>query len=279
MTKYNFEDGNETNASTSIRDVLEYISNLVSLSDRQYDLSQTKFCRLEEVIDARNIQKLLFKSATHKYRAPLLDRNTGGERDNPKRITEGERIKTHILLKHKRDDVVMCLETGQGTLQIQQFINYLNHFLRDFYFSNDQDLNFEFRYSIIVKDNFLQELRNLSRVMTGELYVDKEILGSPALNFSNRINSVKHDLKMTITAVRGESISDFLIDAFNLMNRGRSRINKIRVKGKNESDNDVILDTEIIAKTEFVEVEVYPETGEVNSQTIFQQLTNIITPL
>lgn len=279
LTKVHIEDPEESSSGRDCKDIFDYIIGIRPIAGRQYDLTESKFCRLERITETNRIQKLLFKSATHKYRAPLLDRNSGNERDNPKRITEGERIKTHIAVRYKRNDVILCFETGMGTLQIQQFINYLNHFARQFHDANGTEMDYRFAYDIMVKDNFLTELRSLNRVMTGELFVDKSVLGSDALNYSERTTTVKHDLKMVISAERGLSIEGVLVDIFNRMNTGRSTIRKIRVKGKNENDNNVIIDSDLIAKTEFVDVDINTETGEIDTNTIFEQLVNIAIAL
>jgi len=269
----------ERTPGSNCRAIFEYIIGIADVLERQYDLNENKFCRLESVTETNRIQKLLFKSAIRNYRAPLIDRDSGNERDNPKTITEGERVKTHITVKYKRNEVLLCFETGKGTLQIQQFVNYLNHFANKFHDNEGSDRDYDFDFEIIVKENFLEELNSLNRVMTGELYVDKSVLGSEALNFSTRTTPVKHDLKMIISAERGLSIEGFLTDAFNRMNTGTSTINKIRVRGKNESDNNVIIDTDLITKTEFVSVEIHADTGEINSNHIFEQLVNIALTL
>ncbi|MFN5847680.1 MAG: hypothetical protein ACK43K_04260, partial [Chitinophagales bacterium] len=82
-------------------------------------------------------------------------------------------------------------------------------------------------------------------------------------------------IKFTVKAHRGQSISNTVIDLYNNFSGGRSQIHKIRVQGKNEMNNNVVLDTELISKIESVEVEINNETGEVNSETIFEQLINI----
>ena len=50
------------------------------------------------------------------------------------------------------------------------------------------------RFSIIKEDipvnNFLTELERLQRTVLAEVYVDKKLLGSDALEFSNRIISL-----------------------------------------------------------------------------------------
>jgi hypothetical protein len=261
-----------------VKDILEYAITLNAL-DRQYDLYNNKFCRLESINEQASIIKVVFHSATNKYRAPLIDRQSGDERDNPKLISEGERVKTHVVLRIQQNEILMVVEQGVGTMKIQQIVNYLNQFAIVYHANLDQERSYSFIFDIIAKDNFLTELNSLTRVIEGELFVDKQILGSEALNFSSRIEPVKHDVKLIIKAERGRSINNALTDAFNRFNGGHSRIHKIRVRGKNDQDNDVLIDTDIIAKTEYVEAELNQLTGEVNSAQIFDQMRNIALAL
>lgn len=258
--------------------IMYYVLGL-NILDRQYDLATNRFCRLESIEEANGICKVVFYSATNKYRAPLMDRESGSERDNPKLLTEGERVKTHVVFRYRQNEVLMIVEQGSGTMKILQLINYLNKYAIGYHIQLNQQRDYSFGFDILAKDNFLIELGNLTRVIEGELFVDKQILGSDALNFSSRIEPVKHDVKLIIKAERGRSITNALTDAFNMLNGGTSLINKIRVRGKNDHDNDVILDTDMIAKTEFVDVEADALTGELNSDEIFNQMRDIALAL
>jgi hypothetical protein len=279
LVKNNYVNhGNNSEPAAISREILLHIITLDAL-ERQYDLYNNKFCRLETVQEQGTILKVVFLSATHKYRAPLLDRHSGDQRDNPKLITEGERIKTHIVMKFVENEVLMVVEQGVGTIKIQQIVNYLNSLAHKFHASLGTERSYSLTFDIIAKDNFIEELNSLTRVIEGELFVDKQILGSDALNYSNRIEPVKHNVKLIIKAERGLSITNALTDAFNNFNGGHSQIHKIRVRGKNDQDNDVLIDTDIIAKTEYVEAELNQLTGEVNSDQIFEQMRNIALAL
>lgn len=275
LIKKNYvNQGGEVEPALISKEIMQYAVGLDLLA-RQYDLPNNKFCRIESIESSNIIQKVVFHSATNKYRAPLIDRHSGAERDNPKLITEGERVKTHVVFRFTENEVLMIVEQGVGTLKIQQIVNYLNKYALNYHAHNSEERNYSLNFDIIAKDNFLLELNGLNRVIEGDLFIDKQILGSSALNFSSRIEPVKQDVKLTIKAERGRSISHVLTDAFNVLNGGHSRIHKIRVRGRNDQDNDVIIDTDIIAKIEFVEAEINQLTGEIDSQQIFEQMHQI----
>ena len=62
--------------------------------DRKQDVNSDKFAFLDNVdydtTSEYHTMQLLFKSAKHSYRAPLLDKNTAEARDNPKTMSEGD---------------------------------------------------------------------------------------------------------------------------------------------------------------------------------------------
>ena len=76
--------------------------------------------------------------------------------------------------------------------------------------------------------------------------------------------SVKADLK--------ESITNFAIDVWNKLNGSKSSITRIKVKGKDEDDNSVLLDTSFLRKTKSVRVEMDTDTGEIISTDILTSL-------
>ncbi len=82
--------------------------------ERKQDIPGDKIAFLDTYSsdEDETLLKLRFKSAKHSYRAPLIDKNTVEERDNPKRIEEGEQMKTHALIKIKDGDAILFLETG-----------------------------------------------------------------------------------------------------------------------------------------------------------------------
>lgn len=248
---------------------------------RKIDLSTNKFCFLEssELSDDEIIQKVVFKSAIHSYRAPLLDRETVDERDNPKTLREGESQKTHFVIKFQDGDAILLAEKFRGGLAVQQFVEYLNRFKIFYEEVQNQTLNYRFGFEIIAKDNIDEELENMNRVLNACVYVDKQVLGSDALNFSERIDSVQQSIIIDIRASRTQSIKETAKDVLAIFNGGDRVVNKIRIKGKNETDNDVTIDTAFIEKREYIEAQLDEDTGEVNSLYLLFQLVEIANTL
>ena len=132
--------------------------------------------------------------------------------------------------------------------------------------------NFYILKTDIMMNSFLTEVERLSRTTLAEVYFDKKLLGSDALNFSNRTVSLKKDIVLTAKASPKESITEVGIDFWNKMQHSDSPISRVRIKGVDENENSVLLDTSLLCRQEFVTVNLDSETGEVNSTQLLLRL-------
>lgn len=268
---------NEEEVFENVENILPtFLENICQLDrvQRKYDLTRDKFCFIESCsFDvSTHCAELLFKSAKHSYRAPLIDKNTVEERDNPKRIEEGEQVKTHLLLKFIEDDAVVFLETGLNLMTMSNIVEYLNSFLISYNNANDEIIEGQFTFDMIARDDFLEVLDSMTRVVCAEIFVDKTLLGSDALNFSNITEDVQENMILTLKSEKKKSIKQTLCQIVHFFNGNQSQINRIRVKGKMPNNNDNIIDTAFIVKKEYVEVEQNEDTGEFNTSDMFAQL-------
>ncbi len=85
--------------------LLSYITTLDAQA-RFRDLADDRFMLLDCVKNpsAGDFYYLTFLSAKTQYRPALRNRTTGGQRDNPKELVEGEECKTHVVLHLNRGD-------------------------------------------------------------------------------------------------------------------------------------------------------------------------------
>lgn len=263
------------NLNNILPNLLNFICNKEKI-DRKYDLSEDKFCFIEgSEIEGENdniVVKILFKSARHSYRAPLLNRNTIEERENPKRMEEGEQVKTHLLIKFKENDGIVFLETGLGILTLTNIVEYFNSFIIPYNASHDDSIHGKLSFEMIPREDFREVLDSMNRVVCAEIFTEKSILGSDALNFSNSTEEVQENLVLTVKAEKKKSIKSFVYNVVSLLNGGGSEIKRIRVKGKLPNNNDSIIDTSLIIKKEYIEVEQNEDTGEFSTQNMFNQL-------
>lgn len=259
-----------------IRKVLDNLKGLNRV-DRKLLIGSTKIAILYQASAVTdNMHSIMFKSAKTDYSPKLLDRITTEERDNPKRRTEGDGEKTHVVIKYTDDDVYIILEKNGRGMTINSLIKYLSRFTRQYMRSNQERMKFTFVSKSLVKNNFLDEIRKLERVILGEVFVDKRILGSPALNFSNRTQTVKHNVILKLQAERQNTITGTIEDIYNKSISANTPITKIRVLGKTrQNKGDVVIDTSFIQKVENIQADINETTGEVNTNAILTQLREI----
>lgn len=263
-----------------INDIIVFIKKLPRLQ-KFHDLKGDKFCFLESVEivkeDSIVIFKGFFKSARNEFRPNLINKRNGAERKNPKELTEGDIEKTHFVIKidKSREEVYLLLEHNYHGVTCSNIIEYFTSFNRSYLKYKGKPQNFTIVQAIIPGSDFIDGLQQLSRTKIAEVHFDKQLLGSKALNFSNRTVSLKQDLKLVASAEVGESIKEVAVDLFNAFNQKESTITKVRVFGLDENNNEVILDTSKIIKVEFVRVDLNPETGEVMTTQMISGLIEI----
>ncbi len=251
-----------------------YINSL-SATDRKLDLRDDKIYLIDTIeFVSPYILNILFKSAKHSYRAPLLDKNTVEERDNPKTITEGERINTHVLLKFEENTVSMFLEAGNNLLKGRYIIDYLNHMIHRYNTYNDieHQIPGTIDLDMIVSEQFIQALENAQRITCATLYTEKSIIGPDYLNFANQTEEVKDEVTIELHANRRRSLKDMLYHVNDHLNGVNSHIKRIRAKGLLSNGNEITLDTEAMIKKEFIEVQQDRETGIFYTPNVFAQL-------
>lgn len=259
--------------------LVKLLNFLISRSrlERKQDIPGDKITFLDTYTsdDDDRLLKLRFKSAKHSYRAPLIDKNTVEERNNPKRMDEGEQMKTHVLVKFKDGDAIFFLETGLGMLTCNNITEYLNKMLSVYngQYNNEEDkIKGGFCFDMIPRDDFREVLRSMTRVSCATIFTDKRILGSELLNFSEPSEELQENVVLEIKAERKKNIIHHIYDLLDKATGTDSKIRRIRVRGKLPNNNESIIDTGFIIKKEYVEAEQNEDTGEFNSTYMFAQL-------
>ena len=264
-----------------IESVLDYINKL-NKKEKFHDLKGNKFCFLEALNkkseENTTVYTGFFKSARNEFRPDLINKRTGIERKNPKEITEGDIEKTHFLVKidKQKDEVYFFLERNFYGVTISNIADYFSDFTKKYCVTKKEKKNFSIIHLEIPRSNFFTELKALTRASLAEVHFDKKLLGSSALNFSNRTISLKQDLVLTAKASAKESIAEVGIDLWNKFSQQQdSSISKIRIRGRDRNNHEVLLDTTFACKTEYVTVDLSFDTGEVNTSQIYTGLKDI----
>ena len=269
-----------------IKEVFNYIDGR---KRRSLKLKSNKACSLESFSmkqDSKDSSILitgLFKSAAYKYRPPYWDTETDEERESPKKQTEGEKEKTHFAIKITNDEVFLLVEVNGNGVSVNNIISYLNQFTREYLKKKKKTKNFTVEYTKIARDNFISELEKLKRATSIDVFFNKSLLGSRALQFSERTSAIQDQVKLTLKAERNKSAKEVGIDIFNRLNRQKKNnaqeVSKIRIYGKNENDKDTFIDTTFMEKIEPIKVSINESTGQVQTMEIYRFLKSLILPL
>ncbi|ACU08538.1 hypothetical protein FIC_02101 [Flavobacteriaceae bacterium 3519-10] len=269
----------EENEEMYFQEVFENLRKIKSLSkfNRTYDLKGNKFCLLDNLTLNDKTCYGYFKSARNEFRPKLIDRKTLVERNNPKFKSEGDIEKTHFLIKQdSTGEVILFLEHNHFGITINNFINYVQTFSKSLDAKNNVPTRYKIVFAIIAKHNFLTELEHMQRAKLAEVYIDKQLLGNDALNFSEKIVQIKQDVKLTVKADLKSDLTKFGVDIFNKFN-GKTDvgINRIRIYGVDENGNSSFVDTSFMGKVDFVNANLNEDTGETISGDFLNDLVNI----
>ncbi|KUJ56343.1 hypothetical protein [Chryseobacterium aquaticum] len=261
-----------------VDDVVRYILTL-SKKKRFYNLKSDKFCFLDDAKIEDNIISGCFKSARNEFRPNIINKQTGEERKNPKTKLDGEIEKTHFVIKIDEDEkeVFIFLESNYFGVTILNIANYFNTFSKKFAAKNHLPTLYSLKYSLVGINNFKTELERIYRTKVAEIYYDKQILGNGFLNLTQRLIPVKEDVIVTIKADKGMDIQKVAISAYNLLSNENKNngISRVRIKGQDENGNETIIDTEIMARKEFVTSKIDEETGEFDTTELVKQIVII----
>jgi len=240
--------------------------------ERKMDINNNRFCFLDSSYNYDYpYLSGFFISAKTQHRPPLIDETTLSKRRNPKHLTEGEEERTHFVIKidESTGDLILLLESRNVGITVGVIARYIKRMLRD--------SNIEFKWSIITKENFIDELRNLYQVKVCDIYVQKDILGSDALRFANPSENMQEEVMLTIKAKPRKSIKEKTMEiAHNFLGGTSEHIKRIKVVGVDDNKNPVTLNTTAAQQDKYVKVNLDEETKIVDSDDMLQKMREIL---
>lgn len=290
---YSFEFINEAEMKLEGNKLIKYFDYLIDFiknkeySDKTRDLISTnKFYFFADYTSNGTKKNIFFKSAKTSHRPPLIKKNTGNERENPKLIDEGESEKTHLATKYKNDELIIAIEERRNGVSISQVVNYLNDFINQLPIETQyfKGLHIETRYSInlniIPYEGFLEHLDEFDRITIGTIEIDKQHLGSEYLNLANLGDTIRKIITVTFKANPRDSILEETIrDLYNKFTSTDHKIKRIRIQGITAENTKIQLDTNNLKKIERFDVELDETTGIVRSNQMFEKLNIILSDL
>lgn len=278
---YSFKLINENKKKLINQELINYFDELIQyIQQKEYDDKlfevhiSNKFFFLDNYTSNKRIRNYLIKSAKTGHRPPLIKKETGEERDNPKLIDEGESERTHLVTKYNDDEIIVAIEERKVGATIGQIVNYLNSFNIQMPYED----HFFIKLDIIPYTGFLEHLRDFDRITVGIIEIEKKYLGTEYLEFADLGETTRQNIDVTFKANRRDSIiPEIITGLFNKFKDGK--IKRVRIQGVTHEKTGIQLDTDKLKKVEHIDVSLNDATGLVNKKDIFEKLNVIIKDL
>ena len=278
---YSFELINENKEKLKNDELVNYFDELIQyIQQKEYDDKlfevpiSNKFFFLDNYTSNERIRNCIIKSAKIGHRPPLIKKETGEERENPKLIDEGESERTHLITKYKDDEIIVAIEERKVGATIGQIVNYLNNFI----IQMPHEDYFSISLNIIPFSGFLEHLRDFKRITVGIVEIDKKYFGTEYLEFADLGDTTRENIDVIFKANRRDSILPEII--INIYNKFKEqKIKRVRIQGVTHEKTGIQLDTDKLKKVEHIDVSLNDATGLVNKNDIFEKLNVIIKDL
>jgi hypothetical protein len=224
-----------------------------------------------------NTYRVLLISCKYNFSPNYISSLDATERPSDKELYEGEKEKTHAVIKIKKNETLVILENNSTGVSITQFVYYFSEMLSESSIFGEKSNKIKVIYSIIPSDDFMDALDNTKRIRVAELFTTKEFLGSEFKNSLDREDKyMREEIQLKLKAKRSEGLlvrnAKKLYEKFS---SDDSNIKRIRIYGKDQNDNKIKIDTKVFEKTEYVTT-IINANGTINSDSIFDSLEKII---
>jgi len=265
-----FKTGKETN--TAIIDTCFKSITKLSKQERVYDaISVDRFHLIFSYISDGKYAGGFFKSAKYNHRPDLIDKQNMQERQNPKRLTEGEGEKTHFAIGFNNNEALLLVESKRDGVLIGTFQLYLEKFLRRI------DDNYRVIVGLSVKGDFKTKLKELEQVSAVEIFTPyAQFTDTFGENLPISKGDIKDDAILTFKAKKRQSIKVMANKIYEIFShKQKDKISRIRVYGKTASQPGILLDTDKLKDHDNVKVEL-DENKQVITDSILPVMRKLI---
>lgn len=264
------------------RDFLFNLSNKPRNTRLENAPTENKAILLEGVsetftVGGLHILNVQFASCKYNHAPDYMSSKSGRIRATSKQKEEGEQELTHFSINLTDEEGYILFEERRSGVSLGRVEKYLTKWFLQYQREENLTPLYKFEISYVPQDDFLQMLKRSEKVCSAELFVDKKILGSDFLEFANISTSIRDELILNISPVRGKPIEKSLItQALSKLNGNTNAIKRIRIRIKDEDGINTVVDTIHGKRKNEVTVELR-ENGTVNSDSMFGALEEAFT--
>ncbi len=212
-----------------------------------------------------------FKSAKYNHRPDLIDKQNLQERQNPKKLTEGEGEKTHFAIGLNGNEALLLLESKRDGVLINTFQLYLEKFLEGI------DKNYRVNVGLSVRGDFNTKLKELERVSAVDIFTPyTQVTDTFGEKLPISKGDIRDDAIVSFKAKKSQSIKGMINKLYEIFShKENDKISRIRVYGKKGSQADVLLDTNKLKDHDNIKVEL-DENKQVITDSILPTIKKLV---
>ncbi|MEK3823162.1 hypothetical protein [Paenibacillus sp. FSL K6-1558] len=223
------------------------------------------------------VVRIVFKSCKYNHSPEYMSSRDGSERNSDKKQHEGEKEKTHLCIRISSYEASLLLEERRNGVTINEITNYLNKKLKEYLTSLSRPKNLKIIYGTVPSENFLAMLETMEDIKVAEVITSKVHLGSEAMGvIEEEDHSMKEEVLVTMKAKPKESMAKRTFrKLFNSITANESKVSRIRLYGRDSSNNPLRIDSEPFKKVDYVVTEL-DDNGTVNTDSIFEKMFEVL---
>ena len=225
---------------------------------------------IESVNVGYNDIEIVLISCKYKYKPNLINIEHKTERPSPKEDNEGDKEKTHVLIKGN----AIAYENKRNGTSISVFVRFLNTVWKEIKQNLDDNIT-KVTIQQILDNDFLETIKKSQKIKNVKFSVYSSLLGSDYFNFSED-NGVQDTYVVEVKAKKRNTLNkENFIKNIERMLAEREKIERITVDIRDEDDNPRIINTEEFSKQFNIYVEK-DHNGEIISADIFDKMRDLI---
>lgn len=233
--------------------------------------------RIESVNkEGMDFLKITFKSCKYNHFPDYMSSVDGSERPTDKRIDEGDKELTHMMMKVTTEEAETIFEERRNGVTIGGVIKYFNQKLKEYYSKRGIDSKLYLWSGFIPPEDFLESLNKSTRISIADIYLTKSVLGSECLDLLGDTDfDCREELVLTMKAKKKESLKKRALQGlYTRVASSGTKVERLRLYGKDIDNMDITLDTLKKKKVNQINVELRPN-GTVDSYSIFAKLEEL----
>lgn len=237
----------------------------------EYDnTTDNRWYAIESITIKEDVIKGILVCCKYNYRPNLINIHNKEERVSPKSDAEGEKEKTHFVIKNG----IMAYEQRRNGTSISVFSKLMNKAWKIIRSGIDLTINSIVLHQLI-DTNFLDIIKKANRIKNAKFIVNSHLIGSDFFNFSDD-NGVEDSYVLEVKAKKRHSLDKAIfIQKIERILASNEQVDKVTISLNDEDDNPRIINTEEFAK-QFNICVAKNSIGEVVDEDIFQKLSELI---